>query len=252
MEYKIGYIGNCDFSDFIKINQEISLKELNKINKFEDFDYIFLKENDILYLKNCNSLLPAICCDFEDKTLSYRLNTSGKNQELLRACGVNKNQNMTIVDATAGMGKDSFILASFGVKMIMIEQNKLIYLLLKDGIERGQNSENLKIQEICKNMILYNENSIDFLQKLNTDIDCVYLDPMFTKTNGKSLVKKEMQLFHELAFYGDNEKLFNIAFEKVKNRVVVKRMINAELLIDKKPNYQIKGKTIRYDVYLKI
>lgn len=248
MEFKVGTI-NTNLQEFEKINQNLTLKELNKINKIDDFDYIFMKENDILYLKNCNSNLPAICCNFEDKSLLYRLETSGKNQDLEKACGINKNTK-TIIDTTAGMGKDSFILASYDVKIIMIEKNKLIYYLLKDGIERAINSNNQKIKNICKNMTLYNSNSIDFLQNFYEKVDCIYLDPMFTKENGKSLVKKEMQIFHNLAFYGDNEKLFKIAIQKANNRVIVKRMLDSPLLINMQPSYQIKGKTVRYDIYL--
>ena len=73
-------------------------------------------------------------------------------------------------------------------------------------------------------------------------------NPQKTKS---SLCKKEMQIFHNLAFYGDNKELFDLSMLKTKNRVVVKRMINNEYLVDKKPDYQILGKTIRYDVYLK-
>lgn len=248
MEFKVGTI-NINLPEFQKINYIFTLKELNKINKIDNFDYIFLKENNILYLKNCNSNLPAICCDFEDKSLLYRLKASGKNQELEKACGISKNIK-TIIDTTAGMGKDSFLLASYNTKVIMIEQNKLIYYLLQDGIKRGIDSNNYKIKNICNNMILYNNNSINFLQNIYEKVDCIYLDPMFTKENGKSLVKKEMQIFHNLAFYGDNTKLFDIAMQKAKNRIVVKRMIDSQLLINKQPDYQIKGKTIRYDIYL--
>lgn len=234
---------------FTEIKEKITVKELNKMNKIDNFDYIFIYESNILYLKNCNSNLPAICSNFEDKAINYRLKTTNKKQELIKACGITNNNKINIIDATAGLGKDSFILASFGAKIIMLEENSLIFAILQDGLKRGQNSENIVIKNICNNMQLYNINAINFLKTYNNEIDCVYLDPMFPETNKNSLVKKEMQIFHNLAYFGNNEELLNIALQKAKSRVVVKRMLNNSYLTILKPNFQIFGTNIRFDVY---
>lgn len=252
--YKIAFINKCDYLeklnfDFTEIVEKISLKELNKINKISDFTYIFIYENNILYLKNCTTNLPAICCDFEDKTINYRLQTTGKKNELIKACGITKNNNLTIIDATAGMGKDSFILASFGAKIIMLEENPLIFTLLQNGLQRGKNSDNELIKNICNNMQLYNINAINFLKNYNNEVNCIYLDPMFPETNKTSLVKKEMQIFHNLAYFGNNAELLSLALQKTKARVVVKRMLKNEYLTDLKPQFQIFGSNIRFDVY---
>lgn len=251
---KIGFINNTNVNfplehiNYEIIHDSLVLKQLNKINKYEDYDYIFIYENEILYLKDCNLDLPAISSNFSDGTSSFRIKNIGINQDLFRAVGINKDTK-TIVDTTAGLGKDSFLFSLYGTNIIMLEQNSLIYNITKDAINRAVN--NKELSNFVKKIQFFNCNSIDFLKNNDVKPDCVYLDPMFPKTNKNALSKKEMQIFHNLAFYGNNEELFNVSMEKTKNRVVIKRKINSEYLVNKEPDFKIKGRVIRFDIYLK-
>lgn len=252
---KIGLINNTnkEFSlknlDYFVINKTIHLKDFNKLDKYEDFDYLFLYDNDILYLKDFSINIPSIFVDFTSGSVDYRRKTSGKKQEILRAIGFEKNKNLKILDATAGLCKDSFIFATYGINVLAIEQNPLIYNITLNALENAKNDN--EISNIVNNINLINANSVDFLKNNEDYFDCIYLDPMFPQKNKTSLCKKEMQIFHNLAFYGNNDELFELSMLKATNRVVVKRMLKSEYIIDKKPDYQILGKTIRYDIYLK-
>ena len=192
-----------------------------------------------LYLKDCKNPAKPICVDF---SIYNKI-----NKTLIKACG---EKNKTILDCTAGLCRDSFILACKNYNITAIEKNKIIFALLQDGYNNALNDNNLN--KIIQNIKLINIDSIDFLENCEESFDCIYLDPMFEESKKSRLVKKEMQIFHNLASNSDNEKLFNLAITKTKNRVVVKRALHGEYLINSiKPDFSLKEKTIRFDVYIK-
>ena len=190
-----------------------------------------------LYLKDCKSNIKPICIDF----LKY----NRTNKSLVKACG---EKNKTILDCTAGLCRDDFILACKNYDITALEKNKIIYALLEDGFKRGYK----EIANILENINLINVDAVDFLNSTDEKYDCIYLDPMFEESKKSRLVKKEMQIFHRLACVEDNKQLFELAIKKAINRVVVKRALHGEYLVsDLKPSFIIKEKTIRFDVYLK-
>ena len=200
-------------------------------------------EEFVLYLKDCNNLAKPIYVDFTEY--------NKVSAELIKACGINSKNKINVLDCTAGLCKDSFVLANSNCMVIAIEKNNVVFALLQDGFERGLKNDNIK--KVLDNMTLINNDSINFLRTINEEFDCIYLDPMFDKSKKSRLVKKEMQFFHNLIEENnDKQELFYSAFKKTKNRVVVKRPLHSEFLIDNiKPSFQVKGKTIRYDVYVK-
>ncbi len=225
------------------------LKNFNKLKSYKDYNYLFLYDNKNLYLKDFSINIPSIYVDFTSGSIDYRRRTSGVKQEILRAVGFEKDKKLNLLDATAGLCKDSFIFATNGMNVLAIEQNPLIYNIVINALNNAK--LNCITSNIVKNINLINMNSVDFLSVNDYEFDCIYLDPMFPQKNKTSLCKKEMQVFHNLAFYGDNEELFELSMLRTRNRVVVKRMIKNEYIINRRPNYQILGKTIRYDIYLK-
>jgi 16S rRNA (guanine1516-N2)-methyltransferase len=197
---------------------------------------------DIVYLEGCSDKMKPIYVDFEKYNCL--------NRNLTRACGVNNKDKTNILDCTAGLLKDSFILANHNCNITAIEKNQTIYKLVQNGIERGLKIEKIKL--ILSKINFLFMDSIDFLENCSDKFDCIYLDPMFEKSNKTRLVKKDMQIFHTLTSNSDNEKLFSLAIAKSKKRVVVKRALHGDLLVNKKPNFQIRGNTIRFDVYIVI
>jgi len=196
----------------------------------------------------------AIFADFvEGKVRHRRLFGGGKGQDLAKALGLQKFPNATIIDATAGLGSDSFVMATLGCHVTMLERNPVVQLLLGDALARADSSGDEDVQEISARMRLVQQPSIDFLTALDPEDypQLIYLDPMFPERGKQAQVKKEMRFFHDVV--GDDQDspdLLDIALQRAVERIIVKRPLRAETLNDRKPDFQIKGKTIRYDVYL--
>ncbi len=199
----------------------------------------------------------AICCQIQNQRtcFSHSLTdpkllkrASQKNQLLLKACNNKKREIQSIIDLTTGWGRDSFILATHGQHITMVEQNSLISNCLNFllNIVKHDNPD-----EVYKRLQLINDDSVDFLSTKDAGFaDCLYLDPMFPAHKSSARPGKELQILQLLTNNLNVEELFEIALEKAKYRVVVKRPIHAKTLSDKKPDIVYKEKTIRFDVYL--
>ncbi len=176
----------------------------------------------------------------------------GRNQPLARAMGLKGNANPLIVDATAGLGRDGFVLASLGARVTLLERSPVIAALLADGLDRArQHNETRLITD--NHLQLVNIDAAQWLQQCPAQKrpDVVYLDPMYPHRSKSALVKKEMRLLR--AMVGDDvdaPALLAAALECAKKRVVVKRPKGAPLLTGTKPSADIVSKNTRYDLYL--
>ncbi len=183
--------------------------------------------------------------------LSKRLKTSNLETELIvRACrGKEGRTGQTVIDATAGLGEDSFILAAAGFRVKLYERDEIIFKLLKDAHERAIDDPKLSLY--AGRMEIFNEDSINALINHIGEADIVYLDPMFPERKKSSLVKKKFQLLHQLeAPCDEEEELFNAAKASKPFKIVVKRPLKGETLAGQKPSYSLNGKAIRMDVYV--
>lgn len=174
---------------------------------------------------------------------------SKSNETVAKAIGCKSHYRPTVLDATAGMGRDSLIMAMLGCKVIMQERNFAIYHLLNNALARLKHDSSFK-PEIMDRLSLHQQNSIQSFQT-GQNIEVVYLDPMFPERKKSALVKKEMRLFKRVA--GEDldadELLLNSLNSDIK-RVVVKRPKGAPSLAKRKPSHEILAKKFRYDVYL--
>lgn len=192
--------------------------------------------------------------DFDAAAQLYRREQAGIKQDIAKAVGCKPDYRPRILDATAGLATDASILAYLGCQVDLLEQSEVVYALLSDGLQRALQSENVATQEVVKNLLLLPRQSAqDFLVLKSHDYDVVYLDPMFPERQKSAKVKKAMQYLHDVAGIASLEQerqLLELALVNATKRVVVKRPRLAPFLADKKPSYQLTGKTIRYDVYL--
>lgn len=173
----------------------------------------------------------------------------GKGQDIAKAVGLNKGVKPSVLDATGGLGRDAFVLASLGCNVTMIERSPVVAALLEDGLRRAL--EDSDVSPIAEQMSLLKGNAIDLMKSSENQYDVVYLDPMFPHREKSALVKKEMRLFQDLL--GDDpdaDQLLQPALDLAEYRVVVKRPRLAPDLNDQAPTYRLEGKSCRYDIYV--
>ena len=201
--------------------------------------------------------LMSVRADFSSSTVNYRRQKGGgKGQMIAKAIGLNSTTAPHVYDATAGLGGDSFVLASLGCSVTMTERVPEVNALLADGLRVAHEWGSKKDQSlvaILKRMTLVESDAAKYMQTLD-DVDkpeVVYLDPMFPQRTKSAQVKKEMQVFHQLiGTDSDADLLLQIAQESAQKRVVVKRPRIAPFLAGQEPNYILEGKSNRFDVYL--
>ncbi|NWO09197.1 class I SAM-dependent methyltransferase [Chromohalobacter salexigens] len=192
--------------------------------------------------------------DFAAGTVAHRRRFGGgRGQLIAKACGLAHGVTPSIVDATAGLGRDAFVLASLGAQVLLIERVAAIYALLEDGVRRARADE--EAAEIVARMRVANGDAARELATLVARHDVapqvVHLDPMFPHRDKSALVKKEMRVFRELAGGDDDApRLLEAALQVATHRVVVKRPRRAPPLEGPSPDHVIEGKTSRYDLYV--
>ncbi|MBK8401025.1 MAG: class I SAM-dependent methyltransferase [Propionivibrio sp.] len=180
-----------------------------------------------------------------------RLYGGGNGQMIAKAVGIQPRVRPVAVDATAGLGRDAFVLARLGCELTLIERQPLISALLEDGLQRALADS--EVGPIVARMRLIVGDAIDILSAWDGEPpQVIYLDPMFPHRDKTSLVKKEMRLFRPLA--GDDDDapaLLEAALALASHRVVVKRPRKAPAIAGKPPGYVLEGKSSRFDIYPK-
>lgn len=190
--------------------------------------------------------------DFVEGAVAHRrLFGGGSGQMIAKAVGVQPGVRPRVLDATAGLGKDAFVLASLGCEMSLIERQPIIAALLEDGLARGRHDS--EVGAIISQMRLLTGNSIELIRAwAGEPPQVIYLDPMFPHREKTALVKKEMRLFRPLV--GDDmdaPALLQAALALATHRVVVKRPRKAPCIDGPKPSHVLDGKSSRYDIYPK-
>lgn len=206
-----------------------------------------------LQLDNDKSFSP-IYVDFLEGPLAHRKKYGGgKNQLIAKAVGIKPKQKLSVLDATAGLGRDAFVLATLGCDVVMCERSPIIFALLEDGLKRAKKEKwfsQLSLKLIHVDAIEYLQAIVDTFSHAHIP-DIIYIDPMFPERVKSALVKKEMRILREVVGDDlDSEKLLSLALKVAKKRVVVKRAKLAPTLTAQKPDIIYKGKSSRFDVYL--
>ena len=191
--------------------------------------------------------------DFASPSNTFRrLHGGGNGQPIAKAVGLKTyGLPLTVIDATAGLGQDAFVLACLGCKVTMIERNPNISALLTDALQRG--SQIPAIAGIMHNLELMVGDALLILNNLPISAypDVVYLDPMFPIRTKTALVKKEMRAIKDIVGEDlDEDNLLPLARNIAKRRVVVKRPRIAGFLANQQPHSSYVGKANRFDIYM--
>lgn len=188
----------------------------------------------------------AIAADWLNAETRRRI-AGGRRQLLARAVGLHKNLDLTVLDATAGLGRDGYTLAALGVRVTMAERHPQIAALLQDAHRRALLDP--QAAPIAQRITLPGFDALKAFASGHWDV--VYLDPMYPHTGKTALPQKEMQIFRDLtASDPDADALLDPALACARKRVVVKRPAKAPWLGARKPSMEMKGTQARYDVYL--
>jgi 16S rRNA (guanine1516-N2)-methyltransferase len=164
-----------------------------------------------------------------------------------------------IADLTCGYGKDAYLFLCTGRSVVGVERNRIIFELLKDGVERAmENSEHL---EIFKNFELFQSDAFNYVEALTEEQfpDVFYIDPMYPPRSTSALPRKDIQVLRRLLADDLNEdpvvretklkNLIELCLSKTKKRVVLKRPVWLTPLFP--PKISFEGKLVRYDVYVR-
>lgn len=188
--------------------------------------------------------------DFVEGALAHRRQFGGgSGQMIAKAVGLQPGVRPRVLDATAGLGRDAFVLACLGCTVDMIERQPVIAALLADGLRRA--SLDPEVRHIVARMQLQQGDAIALLRDWSGEVpQVIYLDPMFPSRDKSALVKKEMRLFRPLV--GDDldaGDLLAAAYALASHRVVVKRPRKAPAIPGPAPSQVLEGKSSRYDIY---
>jgi 16S rRNA (guanine1516-N2)-methyltransferase len=188
--------------------------------------------------------------DFVTGAVAHRLKFGGgRGQDIAKAMGLRAGKTPLIVDATAGLGRDSFLLASLGAQVTLIERSATMHALLADGMERAAR-EGGQLREIIDRMTLLQGDAKDLLPELGGE--AILIDPMHPPRNKSALVKQELRQVREIVGTDeDAADLVKVALKHARNRVVLKWPAKADPIAGlQKCSHQIRGKTTRDDVFM--
>ena len=186
-----------------------------------------------------------------------RLKQGRLQQELLVKVARTKGiESPWAIDATAGFGEDSLLLAAAGFTVDLYEQDCVIAVLLKDALNRAAGDPALAAA-VSRMRLHAGEDGIAGLRHTAELVergklaapDVVYLDPMFPERTKSAAVKKKFQLLHHLEQpCADEETLVEAALVPRPRKVVIKRPGKGRLLAGVKPSNQLAGKAVSYGV----
>ena len=195
-----------------------------------------------------------VMADFSNPRLTHRIQDAVQKQSIARAVGIRPGLRPTVIDATAGFGRDAFLLASLGCRVTLIEADALVHALLEDGLARARQRAAGSLLETLERMQLLQGDFCQLARQLDA-AEVVYLDPMFPARNKTARAKKEMYVLQQYLSSCEplqaETALLDAALQKAQRRVVVKRGRLSPRIDEREPAFALSGSSCRYDVYLR-
>ncbi|CAA0123914.1 Ribosomal RNA small subunit methyltransferase J [Halioglobus japonicus] len=215
---------------------------------------LLIVEDSVLRLQTTGRAAPGpVLVDFGSAGMRHRRN-SGSRELLGRAVGHGKKPVLNVLDATAGLARDAFVLADLGCEVVLCERDPVIVELLRSGLLAAAGSDDPWLTAVVQRMHLSPGDARELVPAKMASVDVIYLDPMFPTRRKSAAVKKEMAVFQSLLERSTNpqdaDDLLVWALRQNTPRVVVKRPAKAASLAGQKPSHRIVGKSVRYDVYV--
>ena len=194
--------------------------------------------------------LGGIFVDFVSGAMAHRRKFGGgRGEAVAKAVGIKGGYLPDVVDATAGLGRDAFVLAALGCRVRMLERHPVVAALLEDGLHRGYADSEIG-GWLRERLTLLHVASQQALSDITPAPDVVYLDPMYPHRQKSAMVKKEMRVFQSLVGADeDADTLLEPARRLAKKRIVVKRPDYAPPLAGVVTQSAVVTKSHRFDIY---
>ncbi|QCI26970.1 16S rRNA methyltransferase [Buchnera aphidicola (Thelaxes californica)] len=213
--------------------------------------YIIIKSKKIELCDYTNNRINSFSIDFTTKKFLNRIKNIHTKEALPKAVGIKNTYFPNIIDTTAGLGKDSVLLAALGCQVTMFERNPIIAFCLQEALKKAKKNTIIG-QFISDNIKLFKQSSLQMIDIPEiTKPEVIYLDPMLYTLKIKSSPKREIHFLKKLIKNADQDayKIFSIAIQFATKRVVVKRPLNCTFLNNIKTKNFIKTKKNRFDIY---
>ncbi len=247
---KVLPLGTANEQRALEISQQLGIGEVRQEEISPDTILLEVGEKGISLRLSSWSERSALRINFSSGKLGYRLAKASHRQEpLASAIGIKHRRGLSVVDATAGLGIDTVVLASLGCQVTALERNSLLHFFLADALQRSLSTSS--VSDYLERVHLIHADGRQWLAATDRIFDVIYLDPMFPERQKSAQVKKEMQLLQALLAEeaDDAPELLEIALQKAFYRVVVKRPVHAPALEGPAPAQQLGGRAVRFDIY---
>jgi 16S rRNA (guanine1516-N2)-methyltransferase len=186
--------------------------------------------------------------DFNSGPLQHRRLHGGKKELLLKAVAAKPGRQ--VIDCTAGLGVDAFLMAANGCTVTLLERSPVLALLLADALRRGR--QDPLSAPVVERMTLVQAEASSWLAALCEPTDSIYIDQMFPQAQKSAAVKGGMQLLQKfLGHDGQVSGLLQAALATNSQRVVVKRPLLGGETLGLIPDYQLKARASRFDIYVR-
>ncbi|NVK30919.1 MAG: class I SAM-dependent methyltransferase [Gammaproteobacteria bacterium] len=201
--------------------------------------------NDGLQLQHKQQQALWLQLSFTDGRIGHRTQQAKfQSEPVLKAMKLKPNNQAMVIDATAGLGRDGFLMASTGATVIMYEENPILAMFLTEGLARAA----ADAADVTERITVHCANAIKALPTLTADT--IYLDPMYPSRKKSAAVKRDMQVLHTLLPPpGDADDLLESARQASVKRIVVKRPKTAPVIFTDGLVGQQKAGATRFDLY---
>jgi len=212
--------------------------------------------NDGLGLKLVDGSLGKNCLplyiDFCSAKLLRRVKMTGKSADLLIKAMGRVRKSEEVIDLTAGLGRDSFVIAATGCRVTLVERSRILVAMLSNAIQRAQ--QNLAVADIASSMSLIEDDASNLLAQISSGTRSkpaiLYLDPMFPERGKSAAVKKDMVILQKLlGKAGGFQSLLQTALTCATRRIVIKRPRLAPESLSGVSCKTLVGKTSRFEIY---
>ena len=183
--------------------------------------------------------------DFNSGSTGWRIKRADHEKLIKKALGKTEHP-LNILDCTAGMLQDSLLFLCLGHQVTALEQSKILFYLLQDGIRRS------KDKTIFDKLNLVNENACSYAARAK-NFDVIYYDPMYPPSKKIALSSGQLDYISKIleteSIKNNSNQDFQLLQSIPARKMVVKRPTKAEPF-SMQTNYQVSGKTIRFDIYI--